>query len=161
MKSHLHLCFVSRKIEFCCVTFFGCLVLTVLIGAGSPGSPRRHLTLNGTADVAELGGVQRDTQTQITVHWTQCYGDRAKRTQCKNDVMWWKIMPAKKDVFNTVHENNLKKSRLGDEHRLLRQWSSYICCVQTTLQHQSSKFLKSLKEETTKQPQKKRQELVF
>lgn len=56
-------------------TFFGRLVLAVLISAGSPSAPRRHLTLNRTADVAELGGVRGDTQTQVTVHWSQSYKD--------------------------------------------------------------------------------------
>ena len=60
------------------LTFFGCLVLAVFIGAGSPGTPWRHLTLNWTADVAELGGVRGDTQTQIIVHWSQFFRDTNK-----------------------------------------------------------------------------------
>lgn len=53
------------------VTFLAGLVLAVLIGTGPPGAPRRHLTLDGTADVAKLGGVRRQIQTEFTGHWPQ------------------------------------------------------------------------------------------
>lgn len=59
------------------VTFLGGLVLAGLIGTGSPGAPRGHLTLYRTADVAELGGVGRQIQTEFTGHWPQ--GCRTRR----------------------------------------------------------------------------------
>lgn len=60
------------------LTFLGYLVLTIFIRAGSPRAPRRYLTINRTAYVAELGGVWRNTQTKLTVHWPQCYRDTDK-----------------------------------------------------------------------------------
>lgn len=60
------------------LTFLGYLVLTVFIRAGSPRAPRRYLTIHRTAYVAELGGVWRNTQTKLTVHWPQCYRDTDK-----------------------------------------------------------------------------------
>lgn len=45
------------------LTFFGCLILAVLISAGSPSTPRGHLTLDWTVNMAELGGVWGSIQT--------------------------------------------------------------------------------------------------
>lgn len=53
------------------LTFLGWLVSTVLIGTRPPGAPARHLTLDGTANVAKLSGVGRQIQTKFTVHWSQ------------------------------------------------------------------------------------------
>lgn len=55
-------------------TFLGRLVLAVLIGAGSPGAPWRHLTLHRAGNVAHLGGVWGGTQTQVAVHWSHSCG---------------------------------------------------------------------------------------
>lgn len=52
-------------------TFLGGLVLAVLVGTGPPGAPRRHLTLDRTADVAKLGGDGRRLQTEVTGHRPQ------------------------------------------------------------------------------------------
>lgn len=49
-------------------TFLSRLVVTVLEGAGPPGPPRRHLTVNGTGDMAELGPVGNRTLTQPVLH---------------------------------------------------------------------------------------------
>ena len=55
-------------------TFLGCLVLTVLEGAGSPGAPGRHLALHGAGDLAQLGGVGGDPQAQLTAYGAQGCG---------------------------------------------------------------------------------------
>lgn len=53
-------------------TFFPCLVLAVLKGAGSPGSPGRHLAVDRTGDLAELRGVGDGTLAQTVLHRPWC-----------------------------------------------------------------------------------------
>lgn len=74
------------------LTFFCCLVLAVLVSAGSPGTPWRHLTLNRAVNVAELGGVRGCTQTQVAVHWSHSYG--------RNEPQWVAHFHMKCDLVN-------------------------------------------------------------
>lgn len=50
------------------VTFFCSLVIAVLEGARPPGAPRRHLAVDGTGDLAELGRVGDGTLAQLVFH---------------------------------------------------------------------------------------------
>lgn len=74
------------------LTFFCCLVLAVLVSAGSPGTPWRHLTLNRAVNVAELGGVRGCTQTQVAVHWSHSYG--------RNEPQWVAHFHMRYDLVN-------------------------------------------------------------
>lgn len=51
-------------------TFLCSLVVTVLEGARPPGAPRRHLTVDGTRDLAKLGPVGDRTLAQLVLHRT-------------------------------------------------------------------------------------------
>lgn len=50
------------------LTFLCGLILAVFKGAGTPGAPGRHLAFHRTGNMAELGGVRRNAQTQVTVY---------------------------------------------------------------------------------------------
>lgn len=57
------------------LTFLCGLILAVFKGAGSPCAPGGHLTLYRAGNMAELGGVRRNTQTQVIVHWPRGWRD--------------------------------------------------------------------------------------
>lgn len=62
-------------------TFLRSLVVTVLEGAGPPGAPRRHLTIYGTRDLAQLGPVGDRTLAQLVLHWAGGCADERKKKQ--------------------------------------------------------------------------------
>lgn len=51
---------------FC--TFFPRLVVTVLEGAGPPGTPGGHLALGGARELAQLGAARDGTLAQLVLH---------------------------------------------------------------------------------------------
>lgn len=68
-----HMAPLNLKVTYlhqCICTFLSSLILTVFKGAGPPGTPRWHLTVNGTGDVAQLGPVGDRPLTQPVLHWT-------------------------------------------------------------------------------------------
>lgn len=52
-------------------TFSSSLVFTVLKGARTPGTPHRHLTFNGTGDLAELGHFRNGAFAELVLHWSR------------------------------------------------------------------------------------------
>lgn len=70
----------------CCHTFLPSLVITVLEGAGPPGTPRRHLTVDGTGDLAQLGPVGDRTLAQLVFHRAGGCADKQKGTQNKQQI---------------------------------------------------------------------------
>ena len=85
-------------------TFLCSLVVTVLKGARPPGAPRRHLAVDGTGDLAELGPVGDRTLTQLVFHRAGgcAYDQKGKRTKqrIKRSLLYFDLIPVRRYARN-------------------------------------------------------------
>lgn len=62
------------------------MVIAVLEGAGPPGAPWRHLTIDWTGDLAELGSVQDHILAQLVFHWAgRCANEPRRNPKSEAD----------------------------------------------------------------------------